>query len=94
MPFDSCPNCGADLPRNAKVCPECGSDEKTGWSSEAQISGLNLPGDDDFDYDDFVENEFGGKSVKPKNIHWGWWIVAVILLAVLVVPILLVVLRK
>ena len=36
----SCPNCGADLPKNAVVCPECGSDEKTGWSDEAAASGL------------------------------------------------------
>ncbi len=30
-----CPNCGAMVPANAKACPECGSDEETGWSEAA-----------------------------------------------------------
>lgn len=76
--MDNCPNCGADLPRNAKVCPECGSDEKTGWSDEAYASALNLP-DDDFNYEKFVENEFGKKKkMIPNNLHWFWWLVAVL----------------
>src|ERR1041384_1119375 len=35
MTPEICPNCGAEVPRQAKACPECGSDEKTGWSEEA-----------------------------------------------------------
>lgn len=31
----SCPHCGAEVPFDAKVCPECGSDEHTGWSEGA-----------------------------------------------------------
>jgi hypothetical protein len=76
---ETCPNCGANLPRNAKACPECGSDEKTGWSEEAYASSLDLP-DDEFDYDKFVENEFGEKKkIVPHGVHWFWWIVAVII---------------
>jgi hypothetical protein len=30
-----CPNCGAAVPLKAKACPECGSDEETGWSEAA-----------------------------------------------------------
>lgn len=75
MSLETCPNCGADLPRNAKACPECGSDENTGWSDEAYASGLDLP-DDEFDYEKFVEKEFGEKrKIKPQGIHWLWWIV-------------------
>jgi hypothetical protein len=73
---DICPNCGAEVPRNANACPECGSDESTGWSEEAHASGLDLP-DDEFNYEEFVENEFGGKKIKPRGIHWFWWLVAV-----------------
>jgi len=35
-----CPNCGAVIPANrdlaatSRACPECGSDEETGWSEE------------------------------------------------------------
>lgn len=79
--MENCPNCGADMARNAKVCPECGSDEKTGWSDDADAGGLDLP-DDEFNYDKFVENEFGGKKkIVPRGVHWFWWIVAVILVA-------------
>lgn len=59
-----CPNCGAKVPANAKSCPECGSDERTGWNTEATaVDGLDLPagyeGKDDFDYDEYVRKEFG-----------------------------------
>jgi uncharacterized membrane protein YvbJ len=77
--MENCPNCGADLPKKAKACPECGADEKTGWSEEAYASSLDLP-DEEFDYDKFVENEFGEKKkVLPQGIHWFWWAIAVAL---------------
>ncbi len=75
MPPEICPNCGAEVPRNAKACPECGADEKTGWSEEAHTAGLDLP-DEKFDYDDFVEREFGRTKPVPRGIHWFWWLVA------------------
>jgi uncharacterized membrane protein YvbJ len=78
---DTCPNCGADVPRNAKACAECGSDEKTGWSDAAHASGLDLP-DDNFDYDEFAEKEFG-KETKPYGINWFWWVVAVLVILLL-----------
>jgi len=79
MPPETCPNCGADVPRNAKACPECGSDEQTGWSEETHVDGLDLP-EEKFDYNDFVEREFGGKSPVPHGIHWFWWVIAVLVL--------------
>lgn len=82
--MENCPNCGADLPRNAKVCHECGSDKNTGWSDEAHVSALDLP-DDEFDYDKFVEKEFGGKKeFVPQGMHPFWWLVAVVVLVALV----------
>jgi hypothetical protein len=79
---ETCPNCGADVPRGAKACPECGSDESTGWSDEARSDGLNLP-DDNFDYADFVKREFGsGKApAPPRGINWFWWLIAIAVLA-------------
>ncbi len=82
--MDNCPNCGADLPPNAKSCPECGSDDNTGWSDAAETGGLGLP-DGDFNYDKFVEEEFGRKKkVVPHGLHPFWWIVGIIVLATLV----------
>ena len=90
MKPDVCPNCGALVPEKARACPECGSDEETGWSDRAQSQRLDLP-DDEFNYDEFVREEFGeeGKrgsavpQVKPRGISWLWWIVGVLLLLAL-----------
>ncbi len=83
-PPDVCPNCGAEVPRKAKACPGCGSDEKTGWAEDAYVSSLDLP-DDEFDYDKFVENEFGTKPARKSkpSIAWLWWVVAVALVAII-----------
>jgi hypothetical protein len=81
MPPEVCPICGAEVPRNARACPECGADEKTGWSEESETQGLDLP-DENFDYGEFIKREFEKKNrLIPHGIHWFWWLVAVILLA-------------
>ena len=83
MTPDICPNCGAEVPPGAKACPECGSDERTGWSEKAGYDNLNLP-DEDFDYDDFVKREFNGEQLVPRGIHWFWWMVTILIVAGLI----------
>ena len=78
MPPATCPNCGAAVPPNAKACPECGSDEETGWSEAAGTDGLGLP-DEKFDYDEVVRQEFGKKGPVPRGVHWFWWGLAIVL---------------
>ncbi len=80
MPPEFCPNCGAEVPPHAKACPECGSCAETGWSERAYAERLDLP-DDEFDYDDFVQREFGGRKPKRRGPQRLWWAVAVIALA-------------
>ena len=70
------------MPRDAKACPKCGSDEKTGWSDEARASGLDLP-DGEFNYDEFVKEEFGRGQNKPRGIGWFWWVIALLLVLLL-----------
>ncbi len=82
-PPETCPNCGADVPRNARACPECGADEHTGWSEAARTDGLGLP-DEHFDYKDFVKREFGGQSPVPRGVHWFWWVIALLVVAAFV----------
>ena len=84
MTPDICPHCGAEVPKDAKACPECGSDESTGWAEEAATDGLDLP-DEDFNYDDFVEREFGSQSPVPRGVPWFWWAVGVALLVALLI---------
>jgi hypothetical protein len=84
MPPETCPNCGAEVPPNARACPQCGADDQTGWSDAAGADGLGLP-DEGFDYNDYVEREFGGQKPVPRGIHWFWWLVAIALLAAFIV---------
>ncbi len=83
MPPEICPNCGAEVPLRARACPECGADEQTGWSDKAHAQRLGLP-DEEFDYDEFVKEEFGPKDrIRPTGVSWIWWVTALILLAAL-----------
>lgn len=79
----TCPHCGAEVQPNAKACPECGSDAETGWSEEASASGLDLP-EENFDYEKFVDKEFGSKKSSPTGLPWFWWIIALLLLGIIV----------
>ena len=85
MPLAFCPNCGTAVPNGASACPECGADEETGWSDDAHAQGLGIP-DENFDYDEFVEREFGEEkpSVKAQGLHWFWWLVGLWLLTALI----------
>jgi predicted nucleic acid-binding Zn ribbon protein len=73
----ACPNCGTDLPANAKVCPNCGSDESTGWSENTYLDGLGIPFEDE--YDEFKDQEFKNK----RNRQIGWVAVTGLILLVL-----------
>lgn len=45
---ETCPVCGADVPRKARACPECGADERSGWNEDdTRYDGLDLPDDGD-----------------------------------------------
>jgi hypothetical protein len=67
------------VPRKSSVCPECGSDASTGWNDAADEQRLGITGDH-FDYDEFVEDEFGSKRTRPR-IHWIWYLTAALALA-------------
>ncbi len=79
MPDDEfiCPVCGATVPAKARACPECGSDEKTGWSDQTIYDDTGIEDPDEFDYDDYVRREFG-KGPRRSGRQWLWWVVALI----------------
>jgi hypothetical protein len=86
-----CPQCGADVPADAAACPECGADADTGWSEDGDTWGADIPTgygkDEDFDYDEFVEQEFPQEANPPIGRvvkKWAWRIlVAIVCLALL-----------
>jgi hypothetical protein len=77
-----CPVCGEDVPRNALACPECGADHNSGWREDAAHVDALGGTEDDFDYDEFVQEEFGNPA-KPRGISTVWWISAIVLLVAL-----------
>lgn len=78
MSPEYCPHCGAEVPPKARSCPECGSDEQTGWSDRALADRLGLP-DEEFDYAEFTQREFGGRPLRRRGPHRLWWLLAVVL---------------
>ncbi len=75
------------MPPNARACPECGSDEQTGWSEEARTSELGLP-EEEFDYDEFVRQEFGKEELRPRGVRWFWWVIAIVVAGLLLAALL------
>jgi hypothetical protein len=82
QPPDECAHCGAEIPRHAKACPECGADELTGWREKSVYDGLNLP-------DEALEDEASDRSGRPpatarvNGVAWYWWLVGIVLLVLL-----------
>lgn len=75
-----CPECGADVSPNALGC-RCGARKVDGqWVASETYDGVDLPDEEDFDYDEFVAREFGeGKSEKSFREVF-WWLVALLTL--------------
>ena len=71
--------CGADVPPNARACPDCGADEETGWSETARYQGMGIPVDEEFDYDEYVKREFEGAKPQRKRKAL-WTAVAIVIL--------------
>ena len=87
--FFNCPVCGEEVKIGAKICPECGADDTSGWKEEYVqhdhvYDNLDLP-DKDFDYDEFMRKEFGGDKKKSGKE----WLVAAIALFIIIVWILI-----
>jgi len=74
----TCPVCGADVPRKARACPDCGACEKSGWSQNQYLDGLNLPGEG-FDDGAYHARELGYGSRKTPMQRF-WLVVTIIII--------------
>jgi uncharacterized membrane protein YvbJ len=71
-----CPHCGAEIRAGAKFCRHCGSSDSDGWRNEQDW------GDDadDFDYEQFVEREFGTSQTNTAIAPFWRWVAMVLLI--------------
>lgn len=93
----TCPSCGSEVEVGGQ-CPGCApaprekqrhkkrrrmtAARKKSWEQDAVYDGLKLP-DGDFDYDDFIEREFGHKPHRRLGIKWYWWVTGLVLVGLL-----------
>ena len=84
MPRDEfiCPVCGATVPAKARACPECGSDEKTGWSDNTIYDGTGIEDPEEFDYERWRRRE--GLGGRRSGREWLVWIAALLMLMLIV----------
>lgn len=75
-PPEECANCGAPIPRNARACPECGADERTGWRETSIYDGLDLP---DTAFEDEATHSARPPTRRVNGLPWYWWCIAVAL---------------
>jgi transcription elongation factor Elf1 len=84
--FFNCPHCGAQVRVGAAACRACGSDADTGWSDEAETYAAGFDagygGEDDFDYDEYIREEFPDQAAEPPATNWKRWVAVVIILLV------------
>jgi hypothetical protein len=62
-----CPHCGAAVPRGAAACPECGSDEETGWVDDETLDHAAADIPDAYDPDLWEED--GRKRERREHFH-------------------------
>ncbi len=81
-PFFTCQNCGADVPAKALACPDCGADARTGLHGD-EDEGAALGLEEEFSYEEFMQREFPRTGWRPAGLHWGWWLVGILLIVLL-----------
>ena len=80
-----CPVCGTEVVVGTAACPECGSDERTGWSDQTIYDGTGIGDpDESFDHDEWERQERQGVTGRAGR-QWFWWLVAVLILLALLV---------
>jgi hypothetical protein len=89
-----CPHCEAEVPSDALACPECGSDEQTGWSENTVYDGLDLYDEADTPTGPSMTSRPSAKSLliglaagvllaySAWRFSWGVWLIPLVFLTV------------
>jgi uncharacterized membrane protein YvbJ len=90
-----CPHCGAEVPEDAVVCRECGSDVETGWAKDADKWEVNIPAgygeEEDFNYGEFLSRDFPehASPISKKTISKWVMLIVVVIVSVAILILLL-----
>lgn len=74
----ACPACGAEVRVGADRCSQCSPPKP--WEQDEIYDGLDGDFEEDFDYQEYVEREFGEEGSPRGARDWFWWCVALGLL--------------
>jgi hypothetical protein len=84
-----CPHCGGEINKKASFCPHCGSDEKTGWSPDTYLDGIDLS--EEVSYEDIRRQEFGNNAGhNDMPYRWLFIVIGSLLAAIFITGTLLV----
>ncbi len=79
----ACPNCEAEVSMVASVCPECGSDDETGWSLNTIYDDLDLPDDSEDGDGDGAEEGSGSRQGMLSTFVLAVVVILIIMAAVM-----------
>lgn len=78
-----CPCCGADVKAGKNFCRDCGASDDFGWAEEGLWDDevdVGYQGDGDFDYDEFVDREFGNATAPLARLRKRTFYITIIVL--------------
>ena len=81
-----CPHCGEVLVGDPSSCSRCGADDETGWSGSTLYDGVELDGD--FDYEDYLADEFGPDTGHAHRSRWVLLVIAGMIVALVALLVL------
>ncbi|MBK1881536.1 hypothetical protein JIN85_03860 [Luteolibacter pohnpeiensis] len=79
-----CPTCGSEA-QVGTPCPGCSKRRekaRRSWEQDPSMDGLGET--QEFDYEDFVQREFGRGKQAQGGLKWYWWLLAVLVLVAFV----------
>jgi len=80
---DECANCGASIPRDARSCPECGADERTGWRETSLYDNLDLP-EEAWQEEGSAQTPPARQAPRINGVAWYWWCAGALLIVLLI----------
>ena len=76
-----CPGCAPRRRRKRKKV--AAARRRKDWEQDSIYDGIGVP-DDEFNYEEFLDREFGKKPHQQLGIKWYWWVSGAVLVGAMV----------